>query len=168
MMKIFDSLPSHSADLDLNAVLLEAGARFALDWEGIHGFPHWRRVHREGVRVARIRGANLKVVELFSILHDCCRENDFHDPKHGPRAADFARSLAGSVFTISTKELDQLCDAIRNHSRGLMSSDSTIQSCWDADRLDLRRIGVVPDPALLSVEAYGLLTAVSPVDTLSG
>ena len=28
----------------------------------------------------------------------------------------------------------------------------TIQTCWDADRLDLGRVGMMPDPRFLSTE----------------
>jgi len=162
---LYATLPCHSPGLDIDAILLEVGARFELDWEGIHGFPHWARVHAEGVRIAGIREGNLKVVELFAVLHDSCRENDFRDPHHGPRAAEYARSLADKAFELKPKELDQLCHAIKMHSRGLMSLDPTIQSCWDADRLDLRRIGIVPDPRLLSKEAFHLAKPMSSDDT---
>lgn len=150
---LYATLPCQSPDLDLDAILLEVGARFELDWEGIHGFPHWARVHAEGVRVGRLRGGNLKVIELFAVLHDSCREDENQDPLHGPRAAEYARSLVGNLFQLKAGELDRLCYAIEQHSRGLMSSDPTVQSCWDADRLDLRRLGIVPNPRLLSREA---------------
>lgn len=34
-----------------------------------------------------------------------------------------------------------------------MSSDLTIGTSWDADRLHLPRVGITPDPALLSTAA---------------
>jgi uncharacterized protein len=34
-----------------------------------------------------------------------------------------------------------------------VSADVLIGMCWDADRLDLTRIGVTPDPALMSTPA---------------
>jgi hypothetical protein len=37
-----------------------------------------------------------------------------------------------------------------NHTDGTLSADSTIATCWDADRLDLGRVGIVPDPAFMS------------------
>ena len=39
------------------------------------------------------------------------------------------------------------------HTDGTISDDPTIGCCWDADRLDLPRVGMQPDPALLSTEA---------------
>ena len=36
--------------------------------------------------------------------------------------------------------------AVRHHSDGLIEADVTVQTCWDADRLDLGRVGIVPRP----------------------
>lgn len=33
------------------------------------------------------------------------------------------------------------------------TGDPTIATCWDADRLDLLRVGIRPDPARLVTEA---------------
>jgi uncharacterized protein len=150
---LYATLPCQSPGLDLDGILLEVGAQFTLDWDGIHGFPHWERVHRHAVRIARLRDGSLPVVELFAILHDSCRENENRDPEHGPRAAEFARSLAGTHFELPKKELSELCIAIRDHSRGRVSTNVNIQTCWDADRLDLGRVGIKPDPRFLSKEA---------------
>jgi hypothetical protein len=39
------------------------------------------------------------------------------------------------------------------HAKGLIEADVTVQTCWDADRLDLGRVGIVPDPARLCTAA---------------
>jgi len=72
--------------------------RFALDWKGIHGVPHWARVRVNGLAIAQLNGARADVVELFAFLHDSCRQNDGRDPEHGLRAVEFAASLRGHVF----------------------------------------------------------------------
>ena len=41
-------------------------AQFALDWNGIHGAPHWARVRANGLRLAESTGARVPVVELFA------------------------------------------------------------------------------------------------------
>ena len=38
-----------------------------------------------------------------------------------------------------------------------VSTNPTIQSCWDADRLDLGRVGIIPSPKFLSAEASQLI-----------
>jgi len=40
--------------------------------------------------------------------------------------------------------------AIRHHVDGDVSDDPTIGTCWDADRLDLGRVGIVPDERYMS------------------
>jgi uncharacterized protein len=43
--------------------------------------------------------------------------------------------------------------ACADHTKGLLDADITIQTCWDADRLDLGRVGIVPDPDRLCTDA---------------
>ena len=45
-------------------------AGFLLDWQGIHGAPHWGRVLDNGLRLAETTGARVEVVELFAFFHD--------------------------------------------------------------------------------------------------
>ena len=128
-------------------------AQFALDWDGIHGIQHWERVRENGLRLAQITGANPTVVELFAYLHDSRRLDDWEDRGHGPRAAAYLQTLRGRCFEVSDKELELLVHACRHHSDGLMEGDVTVQTCWDADRLDLGRVGIRPDPRYLCTPA---------------
>lgn len=125
---------------------------FPLDWNGIHGVSHWSRVRINGLHLAAETGANERVVELFAFLHDSQRENDGGDPFHGQRAAEVARSLNGRFFSLDTGELRLLELACRDHTGGGTRADPTVQTCWDADRLDLGRVGIVPDPERLCTE----------------
>ena len=127
--------------------------QFALDWHGIHGAPHWARVRENGLRLAKITGANTRVVELFAFLHDSRRMADGYDPDHGSRAAEFAYALAGAVFDVASEELDLLMTACQGHSDGLTEGDITVVTCWDADRLDLGRVGIKPHPSKLCTDA---------------
>src|SRR5215210_2731061 len=122
---------------------------FKLDWRGIHGVPHWARVRENGLRIGKLVGANLAVVELFAFLHDSQRFNDDSDPEHGHRAAAFARSLRGSLIHLSDQDFALLTQACQHHSDGRTEADVTVQTCWDADRLDLGRVGIEPKAAYL-------------------
>ncbi len=126
---------------------------FTLDWRGIHGVPHWARVRENGLRIGKLVGANLAVVELFAFLHDSQRWNDGSDPEHGHRAAEFARALRGSLIHLPDQEFALLTQACRQHSDGLTEADVTVQTCWDADRLDLGRVGKKPKAAYLCTSA---------------
>jgi uncharacterized protein len=127
--------------------------QFVLSLDGIHGQAHWRRVYDNGRRLAGLSGADLEVVELFAYLHDARRLNDGWDRDHGRRAAHTVRSLQGVLFELPSQRLEHLVYACTFHSDGLLEANATVQTCWDADRLDLGRIGVQPDPGRLCTTA---------------
>ena len=124
-----------------------------LTWHGIHGVSHWRRVRENGLRLAKISGADTAVVEYFAFLHDIKRLNDGRDPRHGQRAADFARTIRTTLIHLDDVQFEQLAYACAEHTRGLTHTDITIGTCWDADRLDLARVDIIPDPKRLCTEA---------------
>ena len=53
--------------------------QFPLGSSIIHGEEHWMRVLYNGRMLAKETGANLNVVELFAIMHDCKRDNEDFD-----------------------------------------------------------------------------------------
>ena len=71
---------------------------------------------------------------------------------HGELAAEYVASLYGRLFDLDDVNFQQLQYACRWHTQGGISSDPTIGACWDADRLDLTRVGIVPNPDLMSTE----------------
>ena len=119
----------------------------------IHGPLHWQRVANFGLRIASSSGADLTVVRLFALLHDSCRMNDAVDPDHGPRAAELLDRIVPSVFALDRDRLDLLRRAIRHHTSGWTSPDPTIGTCWDADRLDIGRAGIIPMAGYMSTAA---------------
>jgi uncharacterized protein len=126
---------------------------FALSIDGIHGREHWLRVKQNGVRLAKQTGANVDIVELFALLHDCRRLSDGRDPDHGRRAAELAASLRELWIPWSDHDFNLLTYACESHTDGLTEAHITVQTCWDADRLDLGRVGIHPDPERLCTAA---------------
>ncbi len=126
---------------------------YALPPHGVHGLTHWARVLENGLRLAKLTGADVEVVRLFSVLHDCQRENEGHDPMHGRRAAQFARRIRGIHFDLDRPRFELLSEACASHADGVIEADITVQTCWDADRLDLGRVGKTVNPALLCTDA---------------
>ncbi len=128
--------------------------QYALSWNGIHGFPHWTRVLENGCRLSALTpGSSIRVAELFAFLHDSCRLSDAHDPDHGPRAAGFIRTLPSSILSLEPEELEHLVSACEEHTMGLVEAHPAVQVCWDADRLDLGRVGYRLAPHLLCTKA---------------
>ncbi|MFH1112931.1 MAG: hypothetical protein V1792_03335 [Pseudomonadota bacterium] len=126
---------------------------YALDWHGIHGIDHFRRVMDNGRALAGRTGAKMHLVDLFAIFHDARRINDRIDPGHGRRAAELVKSLQGDLLSLSRTDCDLLVHACTYHTDGLVDGDPTVQTCWDADRLDLGRAGIQPLPEKLCTSA---------------
>jgi uncharacterized protein len=120
----------------------------------IHGESHWQRVAAAGLALLpETPDADPALVFLFALFHDSMRLNDHHDPLHGPRGAALARELRGEAFDLEETEMDLLGFACEEHTNGGVGSDPTVGVCWDADRLNLWRVGRRPDPRWLSTEA---------------
>lgn len=89
---------------------------------------------------------------LFAYLHDIERINEGYDPEHGQRAAMLIEGLyRDRQVRISQSQLETLNFACWYHNDPNAKSDNiTIQTCWDADRLDLWRVGITPSPRSLN------------------
>ena len=117
---------------------------YALPLRGYHGVVHWARVLENGLRVAELNGADRDVVSLFAIFHDSRRVNERRDDDHGLRGAQLAKTLRGSLVHLDDDGFEMLFEACRLHTDGLTTGEPTLQACWDADRLDLGRVGITP------------------------
>ncbi len=126
--------------------------QYVLPLKGAHGISHWARVLENGRILARHTGAVIEVVELFAVFHDSERENEGWDSDHGLRGAEFAARLRGIDFTLPPREFDLLFAACSDHTKGKTAGDITLRTCWDADRLDLGRVGITPDPQSLCTD----------------
>jgi len=121
-----------------------------------HGADHWDKVDRNGVELCRrVPEADPTVVRMFAIFHDACRQDEMGDPKHGHRAADRVTRLhqEGKIEGITEDQFQKLEFACRHHNGGKPVDDPTIGVCFDSDRLDLIRVGIIPNPKLLSTDA---------------
>ena len=124
-------------------------SRYTLPQKGTHGVSHWARVVENGILLAQETGANVEVVQLFAVFHDSQRINEGRDHGHGKRGADLALELRGLMFDVPDDAFDLLYYACEHHTDGSTAVDVTVRTCWDADRLDLGRVGIKPDPRLL-------------------
>ncbi len=98
-----------------------------------------------------------EVFELFALLHDSKRHDEFEDKHHGKRAALFAKELlANEVITLNDEDTKRLLYACANHThsdkKNPLFNDRVIQICFDSDRLDIDRVGFEVDPAYLATE----------------
>ncbi|PZF75842.1 hypothetical protein DK847_16610 [Aestuariivirga litoralis] len=131
-------------EVDTIGLLRDATSRFTLDRDSIHGPAHWRAVLANAMALADALECDRSLVAVFSLLHDCRRENEWRDPRHGERAATVARELNGQFFDFSEARLSKLLEAIHWHDAGRTSEDLDVSCCWAADRIELRRVGIEP------------------------
>ena len=144
---------------DMAAIMSEILRGYALPVRGDHGVVHWARVLENGLRVADAIGADREVVALFALFHDSRRVNECRDDGHGERGGEFARSLRGSLVHLDDARFELLFEACRLHTDGYTTGDPTLLACWDADRLDLGRVGITPRPHRLCTDAARELLA---------
>lgn len=121
-----------------------------------HGLPHWKRVERNAILLSLIErngklcfreGVNMKVVCLFAYLHDKCRFNNNTDWKHGERAAEMLHTIKDTLLKdLNDEEFLLLKQACKLHTTTHKTGNLTIDTCFDADRLDLKRVGIEPCP----------------------
>ena len=118
----------------------------------VHGPNHWARVERNGIYIAKRTGADELIVRLFALFHDCMRLNDFRDNGHGQRGADFAKSKREALGFLTDQQFEKLYFACQWHTDKIHTDDPTIEACWDADRLDLKRVLIRPKAKYLNTE----------------
>ena len=132
----------------------------------IHGPVHWHSVALASLYLLEAgEPADRPLVFLFALLHDAMRRDDGYDLGHGPRAAALLGELCERrVLVMDVPRAACLDAALRDHTCGRTSDDPTIALCWDADRLDLGRVGIAPDGAFFStVPAQRLVASGAPL-----
>ena len=144
--------------------------RCNMDPYGLHGVAHWWRVRHNGLLVAEQTRISVSVVKLFALIHDAFREDDEEDPEHGPRASKWLRELRGerpticevvsqssrdAIMALSSQEFEALATACEFHSDPKFRPNCPcVATCLAADRLDLRRVGYIPDAERMFVGSH--------------
>jgi uncharacterized protein len=127
--------------------------QYRLSPHGTHGVHHWGRVLENARVLARLSGADEKVLECFAVLHDSCRRGEGRDPDHGPRGAALAERHRAAI-DLDDARFALLVEACECHTRGpRRDADITVLACLDADRLDISRVGMRVDTTFLLTEA---------------
>lgn len=136
--------------VDIEKVKQWAVSRWTLG--DLHGVSHWERVERNGQMLAT-PDCDLTVIRLFAYLHDSCRVDDSYDDQHGPRAAKMIVSLRKTLLKdLTDHQFELLQTACYLHTTAHSTGDPTIDVCFDADRFDLGRVGITPDPRKMATK----------------
>ena len=154
--------------IDLRIIVHAILEEYELPREGTHGVSHWARVLENGLRLAAETGANVEIIKLFAVFHDSRRVNESLDPDHGRRGADFAAEIQGRLFDLVPSDFKLLYRACAGHTHERTHPNITIQTCWDADRLDLGRVGIRPHPSRLCTEPAKRQDTIQRADRRAG
>ena len=112
----------------------------------VHGIAHWDRVAKNA-DLLNTSDVDLLVVKVFAYIHDVERDDDSYDFQHGPRAAALVDEIRDiELAFLNDGEIRQLKKACELHTTTWRTEDATVNACFDADRLDLGRVGIMPDP----------------------
>ena len=148
---------------DGQCTIIEEVKNYVLNkWKlgNLHGLPHWKNVAKNGLTLAEHTGANPFITQLFAYLHDSCRKDDGADLQHGIRASELVIELKHTLLKdLTPEEFEQLYLACKHHTTALRLEDKTIDTCFDADRLDLVRLCITPIPDRMATET-GLKMAI--------
>lgn len=130
---------------------------------GYHGIPHWERVLVNGLMLKQMLPDHVSedVLFLFALFHDSKRENEEYDILHGMRGADYFKRCHDEglipLHLIPTdlepmQIISTVVKACSYHTMNLFDGNSRVAACFDADRLDLERVGIYPDITKLNYQ----------------
>lgn len=141
--------------MDYNAILNWAIKNSVFANSPWHGVKHWKKVSDNAVMLAHeTSGADKVVCRLFGILHDFKREREGRDDNHGSRAANSIEKIRNTLLAdLGNTQFSCLKYAIANHTRTKNIQEPTVACCFDADRIDLPRVGINIDVDYLSTDA---------------
>lgn len=127
----------------------------------VHGLDHWFRVWQNAqLLIESEPGVDLEIVALFALFHDSMRVNDHDDPNHGLHGYKLWERFyhhRDHGRLLSQRQREVFFEACVDHNIGATSTDPTIAVCWDADRLDIHRVGIWPDAKYMSTSAASSL-----------
>jgi len=132
------------------ALLEEICDHYKLNLYGAHGIEHWESVYANTQMLSEVYGVESKVFMLFALLHDSQRLDEDDDFEHGIRAAQKIQSyLDTGKIILDANDQKRLLYACANHTKANKNDplykDLIVQICLDADKLDIGRVGVIPE-----------------------
>ena len=147
MMKVISELRSYCLN------------RWPKDLGTTHGVEHWDRVARFGKMLYQ-EGVDMDVVTTFAYLHDSERKDNCEDINHGKRASKLIDAIRTSLLSeLNDKQITKLKQACELHTIKHRTGDITIDACFDADRMDLLRVGIKPSPDKMATRRGAELVA---------
>ena len=102
----------------------------------------------------------MDVVTTFAYLHDSERMNNAKDIDHGLRASKLIDTIRRTRLRyLNDEQIGKLKRACELHTIKHKTGDITIDTCFDADRMDLFRVGIKPSPERMATKRGAELVA---------
>ena len=137
---------------DVSKLRRFSASRWPIGMGETHGVKHWDRVAKFG-RLLYQDGADMNVIMAFAYLHDSERIDNEEDVNHGKRASKLIDAIRYSQLKeLSDEQIEKLKRACELHTIEHRTGDITIDICFDADRMDLLRVGIVPLPERMATK----------------
>lgn len=117
---------------------------------GCHDWSHVERVKKIALKIGRLEGADLKIIEIASLLHDIGRKEEMKTRGsfcHAEAGAKIARKLL-EKYSLSADQVENIVHCILSHRFRNDHVPDTIEAktLYDADKLDsIGAIGVARD-----------------------
>lgn len=148
----------------------------------VHGVAHWARVHRFGLTLSKklnLTEPEKLSIALFAWCHDLARTDDSGNQHHAYDGACYVEEIVNCLFKGFPEDVLQMAQiAIKHHSDSMnaeeaqhagkidtpFSRESTLNvlgCCWDADRLDLLRLNIIPEETRMSTTYWKELLPLS-------
>ena len=122
---------------------------------GLDGLSHINHVLKIGEELSKYYNNDIQYdIILGCLLHDIGRGYEVDNQTHGDAGKIIANKILNEYYDGSGFDFEKILYAIKNHDKGMITTDITIGTIWDADRLSLYRFkNRVVDTELLSTES---------------
>ena len=102
----------------------------------------------------------MDVIMAFAYLHDTERKDNAVDIEHGKRASLLINKIRETELSaLGDEQIEKLKRACELHTTEHRTGDLTIDTCFDADRMDLLRVGITPSPERMATQRGAELVA---------
>jgi uncharacterized protein len=147
-----DVLGLQHMNVDFHDLWQLVAGQFHSPGYSVHGPDHWRRVERNGscLQPAPEPISRSFVYSLSFTTVAAVNDGGIKVTVHV--GAEYAATLRGVAYELSDDRFEILHYACVWHTDGDHHADPTIATCWDADRLDLGRVGIIPSPEFMSTD----------------
>lgn len=110
------------------------------DWNNSHDLDHTMRVYNTCMYIGKVENANIKILEIASLMHDIWRKKQFETKWkicHAEYWAKVAEKILQKIW-LDQNDIDQITHCILTHRFRKWNIPQTLEAkiLFDADKLD--------------------------------